>query len=265
MKTLSRLILLAIVSILFAAVQAQAYFDPRVGRWASRDPIAEKGGMNLYGFVGNSPQRDVDPLGLRIYVIAPSVRGLDDTHFEDYVLNGFQRIIGDCAKLRKEPIIRTFETGFLVWKMTETRLVGWELYFTDDKPNCVCNPCWKWLKAALGDNLQKKDIYINRGNLLDNAYETRDSVYINENLDIHLPALDGSGNVVREDTRFDVVLWHEAIGHGYRDLTHPKEKWNRKDGGGHDPTILEENNARNCLRLQGVSINDRVPTYYGWK
>ena len=25
------------------------YYQPGVGRWASRDPIAEKGGRNLYG------------------------------------------------------------------------------------------------------------------------------------------------------------------------------------------------------------------------
>lgn len=36
------------------------------GRWVSRDPIEEKGGLNLYGFVVNSPVNTVDFLGLRI-------------------------------------------------------------------------------------------------------------------------------------------------------------------------------------------------------
>ena len=31
------------------------YYDPVLGRWPSRDPIGEIGGVNLYGFVGNSP------------------------------------------------------------------------------------------------------------------------------------------------------------------------------------------------------------------
>jgi len=31
------------------------YYHPETGRWASRDPIAERGGRNLYGFVRNSP------------------------------------------------------------------------------------------------------------------------------------------------------------------------------------------------------------------
>ncbi|WP_233468605.1 RHS repeat-associated core domain-containing protein [Akkermansia muciniphila] len=31
------------------------YYNPRDGRWINRDPIAEQGGWNLYGFVRNSP------------------------------------------------------------------------------------------------------------------------------------------------------------------------------------------------------------------
>jgi RHS repeat-associated protein len=27
------------------------YYNPGTGRWLSRDPIGEKGGLNLYGFV----------------------------------------------------------------------------------------------------------------------------------------------------------------------------------------------------------------------
>jgi RHS repeat-associated protein len=33
-------------------------------RWLNRDPIQEAGGINLYGFVGNSPVNNVDPYGL---------------------------------------------------------------------------------------------------------------------------------------------------------------------------------------------------------
>jgi hypothetical protein len=40
------------------------YYDPNVGRWLSRDPIEEKGGLNLYGFVGNDTINYVDVLGL---------------------------------------------------------------------------------------------------------------------------------------------------------------------------------------------------------
>ena len=42
---------------------AHAHYDPQVGRWMSRDPIAENGGLNLYGFVGNDGVDSIDILG----------------------------------------------------------------------------------------------------------------------------------------------------------------------------------------------------------
>ncbi len=43
------------------------YYNPSTGRWLSRDPIEESGGLNLYGMVGNDPISFVDPLGLALY------------------------------------------------------------------------------------------------------------------------------------------------------------------------------------------------------
>jgi len=40
------------------------HYQPELGRWASRDPIAEWGGANLYGFVKNEPIGWWDRLGL---------------------------------------------------------------------------------------------------------------------------------------------------------------------------------------------------------
>ena len=39
-------------------------YDPRLGRWLSRDPIWEAGGVNLYGYVGGDPIGWVDSEGL---------------------------------------------------------------------------------------------------------------------------------------------------------------------------------------------------------
>ena len=40
------------------------YYDPLTGRWPSRDPIEERGGVNLYGFAGNDGVVNYDILGL---------------------------------------------------------------------------------------------------------------------------------------------------------------------------------------------------------
>ena len=40
------------------------YYDPLTGRWPSRDPIGESGGINLYGFVGNNGVNGWDLLGM---------------------------------------------------------------------------------------------------------------------------------------------------------------------------------------------------------
>ncbi|GAK50176.1 YD repeat protein [Candidatus Moduliflexus flocculans] len=37
---------------------------PVIGRWMTRDPLGEAGGLNLYAFVGNNPVNWVDPWGL---------------------------------------------------------------------------------------------------------------------------------------------------------------------------------------------------------
>ncbi|MBX3203341.1 MAG: hypothetical protein KF894_34775, partial [Labilithrix sp.] len=39
-------------------------YDPKLGRWLSRDPIGLAGGPNLYAYVGSDPVNAIDPFGL---------------------------------------------------------------------------------------------------------------------------------------------------------------------------------------------------------
>jgi hypothetical protein len=52
-----------------AAQDASAFYNSQTGRWLSRDPITEKGGANLHGFVKNNPISTCDNLGLLDYHI----------------------------------------------------------------------------------------------------------------------------------------------------------------------------------------------------
>ena len=44
-------------------------YSASMGKWPNRDPIGERGGVNLYGFVGNSPLNKVDHFGLDAAII----------------------------------------------------------------------------------------------------------------------------------------------------------------------------------------------------
>jgi len=39
------------------------YYDPELGRWVNRDPIEERGGGNIYGFIENRAVTELDYLG----------------------------------------------------------------------------------------------------------------------------------------------------------------------------------------------------------
>ena len=59
------------------SLQPQWKIDPAAtqsasGRqdWLSADPIGERGGMNLYGYIGNDPLNGVDPYGLWVWHVA---------------------------------------------------------------------------------------------------------------------------------------------------------------------------------------------------
>lgn len=62
MKSITTLSTLLIL--LLATDSALSYYSPGAGRWLSRDPIGERGGVGLFSFLRNNPISLTDPLGL---------------------------------------------------------------------------------------------------------------------------------------------------------------------------------------------------------
>ncbi len=62
---------LAVLLGLWAAPDGLAFYNPATGRWLNRDPIGERGGVNLHGFVGNDPLHRIDPDGRVTYEDCP--------------------------------------------------------------------------------------------------------------------------------------------------------------------------------------------------
>jgi RHS repeat-associated protein len=261
------------------------------GRWLSRDPIEETGGLNLYGFLANDPIGQVDPFGNEILIIAGRYKvgatgallvesyqsNWEVNRFANQVRRAFQKIIGDCARIKLEgagtDTIRSVTSKG--WKSIERN--KYRLTFSDEKSSCKCDDCWDLLKNAINSSspIIQFRYLIDRDNAFaETTGGTRD-VYINPRLDVELPEQTSKGY---RDKRvpFPVVAWHEGIGHSFQGFGHPNIPANHAstwDGVYVDPTIQEENRARNCTRLLGKkfggifglfgrSVGDRIPTYY---
>ena len=66
MKPYQQIVILVILLPLLAlsAQSVSAFYDPSLGRWINRDPIQERGGLDLYIFNHNSPIQTYDAFGL---------------------------------------------------------------------------------------------------------------------------------------------------------------------------------------------------------
>ncbi len=67
------------------------YYSPGLNRWISRDPIGEKGGKNLYGFLNNNVSNQWDVLGELPSTDFSKLQSLDCCEWDDYKLEQARR------------------------------------------------------------------------------------------------------------------------------------------------------------------------------
>ncbi len=84
------------------------YYSPELGRWLSRDPIGEDGGLNLYGFVGNDPANLFDNIGLDFIAVATRDVAVNGPGLNHLSIHFFKEgppctKTGDTFRYNKEP------------------------------------------------------------------------------------------------------------------------------------------------------------------
>jgi RHS repeat-associated protein len=83
------------------------YYDPVTGRWPSRDPIEEAGGINLYGFVGNDGLNSWDFLGFITHdeYLNELIKNLKNNIHKEWIRDQLKRgCVGVvCVNLGSEP------------------------------------------------------------------------------------------------------------------------------------------------------------------
>ena len=110
------------------------FYDPVTGRWPSRDPIQERGGVNLYGFVGNDGVNRWDLLGLKDPVDATEVEFLDSEEKEEVIQYGLLERVeeyGYCKCIYGAGVttykIDTYKTVRISWRITGSEAMDREL------------------------------------------------------------------------------------------------------------------------------------------
>lgn len=74
------------------------YYSPEMGRWLSRDPAEEQGGLNLYGMVGNDTINRIDMLGLADILVEMNRSYFDWDTLSNFTAKATDKTIASCCK-----------------------------------------------------------------------------------------------------------------------------------------------------------------------
>jgi len=126
------------------------YYSPQLGRWPSRDPIGERGGINLYGMVGNDSVNLYDRLGLD-----PPGKGLNGPYGccdSQKMLDGLIDLKKQAEKIKQgfaDGSIKAEPDGSQSCKINHSYLIN----------NLKVPRCWKCRKECGGATLWRIATY----------------------------------------------------------------------------------------------------------
>jgi len=104
------------------------YYLPRIGRWGNHDPIGERGGLNLYGFVGNEPVCRVDLLGMYVDLRMRSINTLWDrmdllARYDYAAVFGIRKAMWDVIQALSAIGEDDWLEGFPAWYNPDTDVI----------------------------------------------------------------------------------------------------------------------------------------------
>jgi RHS repeat-associated protein len=155
--------------------------DPLDGRWLSRDPIGEEGGVNLYGMVGNDPVNYYDYLGLKFCIQRCTDK--DDEKKIKADLKKVERDLRNNAKLKpKDPAAQQALSDFLHLKNMKDCIyieptTGGNSY-EPSSDTVKYNP-WKPTGGTDADGSNNRDASVGLGHELGHAVDDHDGTPIN--------------------------------------------------------------------------------------
>ena len=114
------------------------YYSASTGRWLSRDPIGEKGGMNLYGFVSNNTTSQVDPTGRNGFTMVfkwGSGLGSDTVYYDENDEETKDLNSGFVAELNRRDILQQLKDNCKTGKDKSAIRFGIRKSLGDIDPN----------------------------------------------------------------------------------------------------------------------------------
>ncbi|MDD4406248.1 MAG: RHS repeat-associated core domain-containing protein [Parabacteroides sp.] len=172
------------------------YYSPALGRWLSRDPIEERGGLNLYAFVNNDPVNGYDVLCLKNYVI-----GYDDPQYEDDIGAGIWESWSASDEIQARLIQHLVLNGVGLTGYLEDAIALQRHYFEGSG-----NDYYIQLEKMLNES---KSALINYKNELNEAQEFAESLQTGEH------QITSSEVSVGRNYMYESLNWYLAIG-GYK-------------------------------------------------